>query len=219
MATKVLVLGLPASGKTTLLKTLKDAYVVAVDGKEYPFEQPHTNIESFENVSELLDVINEKVLIYEQKFGKQPNTIVFDSVSRILTYITDACNAKFNGFTVWSEANKQISVFVNFINDIVASGINVVLVSHVIWNEEISRFTEVAQGNFGKIGGFASVVDFSVSLEVKSNKRIAHHRNPKFLARTLVESVPDSQPVEEFDLQNYLNLINQQKTKAKAWSI
>ena len=219
MAAKVLLLGLPASGKTTLLRSLEDAYIVAVDGKNYPFEQPHTNIEGFESISDLLDIVNEKVAAYEERFGKPPKTIAFDSVSRILTYITDCCNAKFQGFTVWSEANKQISTFVNFVNDILSADINVVLVSHAIWNEDVGRYAEVAQGNFGKIGGFLSTVDYASFLEVKSNKRIVHHRNPKFIARTLVDDMPDQQEVKEFNLEDYINTINNQSTKAKAWTI
>jgi len=219
MSTKILISGLPAAGKTTLLKSLEDVYIVAVDGKNYPFEQPHTNIESFENIDELLDLINEKVEVYKERFDKLPSTIVFDSASRILMLIVAACEKKFQGFNVWTEANKQIHKFVSFVNDIVNSDINVVLVSHAIWDQDTGRYAEVAQGNFGKVGGFLSTVDFASFIEIKGNKRIIHHRNPKLMARTLLDEVPDSQEIDKFNLNDYINLINEKNVKIETWSI
>lgn len=55
--------------------------------------------------------------------------------------------------------------------------------------------------------GFLAEVDFSSFLELKNNKRYIHHRSTKFPARTLLEDAPDSQLVDEFNLQDYINQI------------
>lgn len=217
MSVKYLISGLPNSGKTTLLKDLKNAYVVAVDGKKYPFEQPHTNIDEFENIEELIDLVSEKIDSYEEKFKQLPDTVVFDSVSRIFMLIIDNCNNKYQGFTVWSEANKQIHKFVNFVTEISNANMNIVLVSHAIYDENTGKYSEVSQGNFGKTGGFLSTVDYASFIEIKSNKRLMHHRNPKFMARTLLEDMPDQQPVSEYNIQEYLDKIKAISSKAEKW--
>ena len=55
--------------------------------------------------------------------------------------------------------------------------------------------------------GFVAEVDYSSFLEAKNNKRYIHHRSTKYPARTLLETAPDSQLVEDFDLQEYINQI------------
>lgn len=217
MSVKYLVSGLPNSGKTTLLKDLKNTYVVAVDGKKYPFEQPHTNIEEFEGIDSLINLVTEKIETYKEKFSEYPETVVFDSVSRIFMLIIDVCNNKYQGFAVWSEANKQIHKFVDFVNEIANADINIVLVSHAIYDENTGKYSEVSQGNFGKTGGFLSTVDYASFIEIKSNKRIIHHRNPKYMARTLLDDVPDSESVQEYNIQEYLNAIKKSSHKAEKW--
>jgi hypothetical protein len=49
-----------------------------------------------------------------------------------------------------------------------------------------------------------SEVDNAVFVETKSNKRIVHHRSTKFPARTVLEDLPDSQPVADYNLADHI---------------
>ena len=219
MAIKYMITGLSNAGKTTLLKDLKDVFVVSVDGKKYPFEQPHTNIDNFDHIGELIQIVSEKINIYEEKFSKLPDIVAIDTASRILTMITDACNKKYTGFNVWTEANKQIQEFVRFVDSLVDADISVVIINHAVYDQDVKKYCEVCQGNFAKIGGFLSTMNFSSFIETKGNKRIIHHRNPNMMSRTLLEDVPDSQPIEEYDIQEYIDKIKQQSSKAYKWEL
>jgi hypothetical protein len=133
--------------------------------------------------------------------------------------ITDACNKKYTGFNVWTEANKQIQEFVRFVDSLVDADISVVIINHAIYDQDVRKYIEVCQGSFAKIGGFLSTMDFSSFLETKGNKRIVHHRNPNMMSRTLLDDVPDSQPVEEYNIQEYIDKIKQQSNKAYKWEL
>ena len=102
--------------------------------------------------------------------------------------------------------DKEIKAFTNYIEDtLIASGINVVILSHAIYDSETSKYNLVGKGSFAKVGSFLSVVDESIFIETKSNKRILHFRSTKFPARTLQDDNPDSMPVEDFNLGTYVN--------------
>lgn len=218
MSAKILVTGLPNAGKTTLLKTLQDVLVFAYDGKVYPFPQPHVNLKDFDSVDELLSEMDEKITAYEQKFNQLPEIIAIDSVSRIFTRIVDNSNKKFTGFNVWTEVNKEIKKFVDFINDIVANNINIVIVAHAIKDENTGKYSEVAQGNFAKMGAFLSTVDYAVFVEIKGSKRVVRHRNID-LARTLLADIPDSEDATSFSLLDYINKINNNSLSISEWSM
>ena len=67
--------------------------------------------------------------------------------------------------------------------------------------------------------GFLSEVDNSVFLEVKSNKRIVHHKSPKFAARSTLPDIPDSQPAEEYNLQEHINKLAEVKNTAAKFEL
>lgn len=217
MAAKVLITGLPNAGKTTLLKTLQDVLVFAYDGKVYPFPQAHVNLKEFDNVDELLDEMNEKVIVYETKFGKLPEVIAIDSVSRIFTKIVDNCNKKFNGFTIWTEVNKEIKKLTDYLNEIVGNHISLVIVAHAV-KDDGGKYSEVAQGNFAKMGAFLSTVDYAIFVEIKGSKRVVKHRNFD-LARTLLEERPDQEDATTFNLLEYISEINNKSLSLVEWTM
>ena len=220
MSAKILISALSNSGKTTLLKDLKNVLVIAVDGKKYPFPQPHVNISGFDSVAELLDIISDKVEAYLAKYNVLPSIVAIDSVSRIFEIIANNCNKKHTGFTVYTELNKEIALFTNYIeNTLIGNNISTVIISHAIWDADTARYVLVAQGSFQKAGGFLSVVDNAVFLEVKNGKRIVHHRTPKFAARTVLPDIPDSQPIEDYNLQEHINALLKTKDEVAEWSI
>ncbi len=223
---KILVAGLPASGKTTLLKSLKestsDIFVFSRDGKKFPlvFQLPHRNLQPFDTVSSvipyvegqpvketLLDQVKDGLKVFKERNGKYPDTVVFDTVSRIQTELLNSCNTWFSGFNVYSNLNKEINDFNAMIAMLESRGMNVILITHAIYNGDTGLFEEVSKGEFAKIGGFLSTVDYSIFIESKNNTRHVYHRNYG-LSRTLIDSLPDKQPVEEFSLQEYIDLIN-----------
>lgn len=220
MSAKVLITGLSNSGKTSLLKTLTNAFVISYDGKPFPLEIPHTNIPDFNKVGEVLDILEEKLTIYKDKFGKSPDTIVFDSVSRIFTQIETSCSARLSGFDVWREVNKEVNEFVNAVNELNdTAGFNVVLISHCVWDEKAGKFIETCKGSFAKIGGFLSTCDYALNIDVLGNKRIVTHRGNS-LSRTLLDDIPAKQDANDFNLQDYINKIEAKASVvAEKWSI
>lgn len=208
MSVKLLISAEANSGKTTLTKHLKNSLVLSHDGKRYPFPVPHVMVPSFGSVDELINLTIEKIEAYKSKFGDYPETVVFDSVSKIFDTIHTNCNEKYKGFTIYSELDKEVSALTSFIeNSLIASGMNVVLISHAIYDADTAKYSLVGKGSFAKRGGFLAEVDEAIFIEVKTNKRILHFRSTKLPARSLQEELPDSLPVEEFNLQQHIETL------------
>ncbi len=206
MAVKLLVAGESNSGKTTLTKGLEESLVISHDGKRYPYKNPHASISSFDSTDELIAFVNTKIEAYNAKFNTYPRTVVFDSVSRIFDTLYDACNRKYTGFSIFQNLDKEIKAFTNYIEDVlIASNINVVILSHAIYDSDTSKYNLVGKGSFAKVGSFLSVVDESIFVEAKSSKRVLHFRSTKFPARTLQDDNPDSVSAEDFNLSVYVN--------------
>jgi excinuclease UvrABC ATPase subunit len=161
MAYKLLVSGESGSGKTSLTKGLKNSLVISHDGKIYPYPNPHAIIEKFSDANELIDFVETKALAYKERFGSLPETIVFDSVSRIFETFSNACNTKYTGFTIYSELNKRIAAFAEVLEQLVDNGINVIIISHAIYDADTSKYLLVGSGSFSKMGGFYSVSDMA----------------------------------------------------------
>ena len=211
MAVKLLISGLSNTGKTTLTSTLKDVLVLSHDGKNYPFPQAHTNIATFETAQQLIDLANEKILAYKDKFKVFPATVVWDSVSKIFDTILDNCSNKYTGFQVYAALNREIHLFTDYVqNTLIASDINVVLISHALYDADTATYSLVGKGDFSKRGGFLSETDEAIFVETKDKKRIIHHRSTKYPARTTIADIPDSQPVDEYNLQAHVDLLAKQ---------
>lgn len=205
MSVKLLISAEANSGKTTLTKNLTNSLVISHDGKRYPFPVPHVMVPTFDTVQELINLTVEKIEAFKTKLGEYPDTIVFDSVSKIFDTIHANCNEKYKGFVIYSELDKEVTAFTSFIeNSLIASGMNVVLISHALFDSETTKYNLVGKGSFAKRGGFLAEVDEAIFIEVKNNKRILHFRSAKLPARSLQEDLPDSLPVEEFNLQEHI---------------
>jgi len=208
MSVKLLISAEANSGKTTITKDLENSLVISHDGKRYPFPVPHVMIPTFDSISELVTTVVEKIEAFKDKFGEYPETMVFDSVSKIFDTIHANCNEKFKGFVIYSELDKEIVAFTSFIeNSLIASGMNVVLISHALYDTETAKYNLVGKGSFAKRGGFLAEVDEAIFLEVKSNKRIAHFKSTKLPARSLQEDIAASMPVDDFNLQEHITTL------------
>lgn len=220
MAVKLLIAAEANSGKTSLTKTLQDALVVSHDGKRFPFAVPHVMVDSFDSTQGLIDLVNSKIITYKEKFGSYPKTIVFDSVSKIFDTMLMYCNAKYTGFNIYSNLSNEVNALTNYIqNTLIASDMNVILISHALYDQDTAKYNLVGKGDFAKRGGFLSEVDQSIFLETKANKRIIHFRSTKFPARTLVDDDPDSMSVDEFNLQRYIEKLSSLQEAADEFSL
>ena len=215
---KILIAGLPNTGKTTLLKTLKNAFVISRDGKPFSLPMPHVNVPEYQKIYDLLDLVQEKLTAYEEKFKALPDTICFDSVSRIFTDIEASCSKRFHGYDVWSNVNKDINTFLDALNSMQESGFNLVLIAHAVWDVDAKKFIETCKGSFAKTGGFLSTVDYAINIDIVGNKRIVTHRGTS-LSITLIEGMPDKESADTFNLQTYLDKIKESTQVAEKWSI
>ncbi len=218
---KLLVSSLPNVGKTTLLQTLTDVLVVARDGKKYPFQQPHVNVPDFTSADQLIQLFFEKVEAYEERVGELPKTIAVDSISKILLDIEGYVLEQVKSYP-YGKVNTEIKKVVDFIERDLSPNFNVILVSHALYNEDTVGYQLVnAGGSYGKKGGILSEVDEAIFLELKGSKRIVHFRNSKLASRTTVPvaDLPDTLPVEDFDLQKHLDMLTKKQSRASEWSL
>lgn len=219
MSAKVLITGMPNTGKTTLLKNLNNALVFARDGKPFSLELAHVNVNEYTNMNDFLNLVQDKLEVYKSKFKEYPETIVFDSVSRIFTDVETSCSKRYNGYEVWANVNKEIQMFLEAINDMQEGGFNIVLIAHAVWDENAKKYIETCKGSFAKIGGFLSTVDYAINIDIVGNKRIITHRGTN-LSRTLLEGIPDKEEANNFNLQEYINKIAAKSNiVTEKWSI
>lgn len=208
MAVKMVIAAESNAGKTTLTKGMKDTLVISFDGKRYSYTTPHASPTSVGSTDELVEFVAAKAAVYEEKFGSMPRIIVFDSISRIYEALYDSCSARYTGFAIYSQLDKEIKALADFIeHDLVGNGISVVIISHALYDSETQRYNLVGKGSFAKIGGFLSIVDESIFLEPKNDKRIVHFRSGKLPARTLQEELPDKMDVKDFNLSEHIEML------------
>lgn len=97
---------------------------------------------------------------------------------------------------------------------------NIVLVSHALYNEDVSGYSLVnAGGSYGKKGGILSEVDEAIFVELRGKSRIVHFRNSKMASRTTTKSLPENMPIEDFNLQDHIVMLRERQNEAKAWSL
>ena len=219
---KILISGESNSGKTTLLKTLdpKKTLVISHDGKQFPYAIPHVNIPTFGTTAELIKLITEKMIAFKEKFGEFPTNIVFDSVSKIFETIMDSMSIKHTGFKVYGELDINISEFNRFVEDqLISSGKNVIILSHALYDGDTGNYNLSGKGSFAKVGGYLSQVDHAVFIEKKSNKRVIHHKATKFPARSTLDDIPESQPIEEYNLAEHIIKLESVKGEVVEFSL
>lgn len=235
MSAKILINGKAGVGKSSLLKSLRKAFVVSRDGKAFPFKIPHMVVPTYYSMQTTIhggtvkldgeevyiEGVFDKLHKYKEKFNELPETVVIDSVSKLIQDAIDYANLHYENFDVHSSINKEVAILTTFIQEeLVANGVNVVLVNHVMDNDK-KGLIPIGQGKFKDKGGFYSEVDHSI-LVTESMSVI--HRGSNNQARTLIDELPDKQYIENtvqpekskklkegeeyYDLQKHIDLIN-----------
>lgn len=239
MSAKILANGKSGTGKSSLVKGLRKAFVVSRDGKAFPFKMPHMTIKEYIDMSTVIlggtikdeegnDVyyegIMDKLEKYAERNGEYPETVVIDSVSKLMQDAIDYANLNFDGFDVHSTINKEIAVLTSFIQEtLVANNVNVVLINHVMENDK-KGYIPIGQGKFKDKGAWYSEVDESFLVEENGGNISVTFRGSNNQARTLLEDMPNKMYVanfqdpskskklkdgeEYFDLQTYIDKIN-----------
>lgn len=206
MGAKILVNGKSGSGKTDLIRTLKNAFVISRDGKSFPFKMAHTLIPEFYGMDILvnggnvlvdgeetyIEGVYDKIEKYSDKMGEYPATIVIDSVSKMIQDVIDLSNLNYSNFDIHSNINKEVAILTKFVQEgLVANGMNVVLINHVMDNDK-KGLIPIGQGKFKDKGGFYSEVDHAILVD---NLKVVH-RGVDNQARTTIPDMPDKQYIE-----------------------
>ena len=214
---KLLISGLGNTGKTSMLHTLKDVLVLANDGKKYPFKQPHVNISEINTAEEFIEIVNDSVGKYNDKFGKLPKYLVIDSISKTLLDIEAYYLRTVSSFP-YGPIGKDISIIMHYLqNEVVPEGINIIFVSHAFKDDQDLGLVN-AGGSWGKKGGVLSEVDEAIYVEMKGKKRIVTFKNHK-LSRSLVYEGEDSINVDDFNLNDHMELLLASQNEAEEWEL
>jgi hypothetical protein len=219
---KVLLTGLSNTGKTNALRTLdpKKTLVVSIDGKTFPFPIPHFNVISFPHIDGFIsgydtadghvDGIVDKMLKFQEAFGSYPDTVVVDTVSRVFHIIADNSNLQFKNFDIHTNIAKEIALFNNFLQEqLVVNGINVVQISHVVYDEKLNLYTDASSGSYKKAGGVIGTHDHVSFFHVKNKKYLVTHRSPGLPCRTLLTEaqLPSEQSADDYSLAEHIKIL------------
>lgn len=221
MAAKLLISSFAGGGKTSLLKSLdvENTLVYSCDGKRFPFKMPHVTVNPTSTADVFIDSLEAAVEAFQDKYDKLPKTIAIDSISKILLDI-EAYYVKTVSNYPYGKIGKDIAILMSYIeNDLIGAGCNVVFVSHAIKDGDGYISLVTAGGAAGKKGGVFSECDEALFIEVRGKKRTIFHKNPEMLARSLLEDVPDKEPLGDFNLQDYIDKINKVDNENEEWSL
>lgn len=218
---KVLISGLPNVGKSTLIKDLDPSKTLLIsrDGKKSPLKLPKKTIEDFVDADDLIAQMIAAIQSYIEKTGKNPETIVIDSISKIFLDIESRILAKVKSFP-YGVVNIEIAKIMEFLEHQIAPMCNLVMISHAQLNTETSAYELVnAGGSWGKKGGAISEVENAIFIELKGSKRSIHHKNQKMLSRSLIDALPEVQSSDDFNLQTYIDLVSSEIDESEAYEL
>ena len=215
MAIKLLISGFENTGKSTIASQLKDALVINFDKKEYGFPVPHVNIKDYEGMEAVTELITEKLEAYVEKFGNPPKAIVIDTVTQMYASMQKFNDSKYNGFDIHKHNNKDTLEFNEYIeNVLLPNDISVIIVAHTVFDADSGRHIIPATGAFAKAGSWLSVTNEACYIEKKANKRIVHFTTMKYPCRSTLSDIAESQDMEQFDINAFVDKLIASKVEA-----
>ena len=216
MAIKLLISGFENTGKSTTAAAIKNAMVVNFDRKEYGFSVPHINVTEYHGIDALIDTINLKLGVYQEKMGKLPETLVLDTVTQFYSTMQSYNDNAYKGFDIHKNNNRDTLNLNAYIEDVlIANGVNVVIVAHTTFDPDTARHTIPASGQFGKAGSWLSVVNDAIFIEKKTSNYIVHQRSMKFPCRTTLADLEDSVDSTKYDINAHIAKLVASKLEAK----
>ena len=213
---KLLITGLENSGKTTVTSQLEGAMIVVVDEKRYPFNVPHYKMGKYEGLVGFKNELIAKIKSYKAKFGKNPKTVVIDTVTKLYESMYLYANANYKGFDIHNSISTDTLAFNTLLeNLLVANGINVVIAAHVVYDESTARYIVPATGQFKNTGSWLSVVDEASFLYVLGNERWIAHTEIKYPCRSTLDLKP-AEPVKAYDINAHIKSLEAKSNDAEA---
>jgi len=205
--------------------------VVNFDKKEYGFEVPHLNVPTWtlenapNSVAEAtINLINEKLGVYMEAYGKLPTSIILDTVTQFYSGMSAYNENRYKNFDIHSANNKDTMNFNNYVEDVlIGNGINVIIVAHTVYDEKTLRHVIPAAGKFKDAGSWLSVVNDAIFIEKKANKLIAHQQSLKYPCRSTLTDIEASLPVpaakaepkdNEYDINRHIEALTSSKVEA-----
>lgn len=214
-AIKLLISGFENTGKSTTASLIEDAMVVNFDRKEYGFKVPHMNITAYAGIESLIDTINEKLGVYQEKMGKLPKTIVLDTVTQFYSTMQAYNDNAYKGFDIHKNNNRDTLNLNAYVEDVlIANGVNVVIVAHTTFDADTARHIIPATGQFGKAGSWLSVVNDAIFIEKKTGKFIIHQKSMKFPCRTTLTDIEESVESSKYDINEHIAKLTASKLEA-----
>ena len=246
-AAKILITGVAGAGKTYTLTTLTDAFVVYADTKKrFPLDIPHTNVFPFREFRKIKKVngktvvtnnipdkaieyngiqdftskIVNKMLIYNKLKGHLPKTVAFDAITNIYKMINDYVTTTTKNVYGSHSADtaRDADIFLAWVErELIARGINVVFLAHVIVNRESGDLQVATSGSktFENTGGFMGVCNYASYVHVNEGARLVANKSNESstVCRSMLPDVSELEPVEEFNLQNMLEQIREYESQ------
>ena len=189
--------------------------VVNFDRKEYGFAVPHMNITEYSGIDHLVDTINEKLGVYQEKMGQLPDTIVLDTVTQFYSTMQAFNDNNFKGFDIHKNNNRDTLNLNAYVEDVlIANGVNVIIVAHTIFDADTARHIIPATGQFGKAGSWMSVVNDAIFIEKKTGKFLIHQKSMKYPCRTTLKDITDSLDSTEYDINDHIEKLTASKIEA-----
>lgn len=214
-AIKLLVCGFENTGKSTTASQVEDALVINFDRKTYGFTVPHMNITEYNGIDALIGSINEKLGVYQERYGKLPKTVVFDTVTQFYSTLQAFNDNNFKGFDVHKNNNRDTLNLNSYIEDVlIANDVNVVIVAHTVFDPDTARHIIPATGQFGKAGSWLSVVNDAIFIEKKSSNFTIHQRSMKFPCRTTLQDLADSVDSKDYNINAHIKRLTDSKLEA-----
>ena len=216
---KLLISGKSASGKTTMISGLKNAMVIVVDEKVFPFEMAHYKYTKFDGLSTFKEELISKLKAYKSKYGERVETVVFDTITHMYMdmHIWSVANNKgFDIFNAMQTAVLELNAMIESL--LIHNGVNVVIVAHTTFNEGTMSYDIPSMGQFKNSGGWLSVVDNATHICAENNKRKVYNSSLKYPSRSTVD-VPDLQGVDDYDIQKHIELIKESANKSDSHSL